>query len=416
MTTRVDLLDIPVIDATAMRASLSRSEQLAVLRDAREKSWIARGEIGYNIVSYDDVVAILRDKRWHSAVGLIVELNPEATPEFRARRRESILSAEGDTHVRLRRLVAPAFSPRNADALRPFMREVVSELLDKVTPSGELDVARDICEPYPIPIICELLGAPRSDWELFSRWAGDILRVFDNNLKNDLPLIIAAQDELDEYTRALIVKRRNEPRDDLLSALIFAEEQGDKLSTEELVMMVEAVIIGGTDTTRNQLGLAVALLMNEPDEWAALAATPTRAARMVEETMRLNGAVRATGRVASVDIEYRGVLFPKGTLVFPSLATANYDPDVFTNPDSLALQRGDNDAPQLTFGSGIHYCLGASLARAELQEALPLLATRLPNLRENGVAQYKIATAGIYGPTSLPGTFTPNPARGVSAT
>jgi cytochrome P450 len=416
MTTRVDLLDIPVIDGTAMRASLSRSEQLAVLRGAGEKSWIARGEIGYNIVSYDDVVAILRDKRWHSAVGLIVELNPEATPEFRARRRESILSAEGDTHVRLRRLVAPAFSPRNADALRPFMREVVSELLDKVTPSGEVDIARDICEPYPIPIICELLGAPRSDWELFSRWAGDILRVFDNNLKNDLPFIIAAQDELDEYTRALIVKRRNEPRDDLLSALIFAEEQGDKLSTEELVMMVEAVIIGGTDTTRNQLGLAVALLMNQTDEWAALAVTPTRAARMVEETMRLNGAVRATGRVASVDIEYRGVLFPKGTLVFPSLATANYDPHVFAHPDTLVLQRGDNDAPQLTFGSGIHYCLGASLARAELQEALPLLATRLPNLRENGAAQYKIATAGIYGPTSLPATFTPNPARGVSAT
>ena len=416
MTTRVDLLDIPVIEAAATRASNSRSEQLTLLRQSAETSWIARGEIGYNILRYDDVVAVLRDKRWHSAVGLIVELNPEATPEFRARRRESILSAEGDTHVRLRRLVAPAFSPRNADALRPFMREVVGELLNKVTPSGIVDVAREICEPYPIPIICELLGAPRSDWELFSRWAGDILRVFDNNLKNDLPFIMAAQDELDEYTRALIVKRREEPRDDLLSALIFAEEQGDKLSTEELVMMVEAVIIGGTDTTRNQLGLAVALLMNQPDEWAALASDPTRATRLVEETMRLNGAVRATGRVASVDIEYKGVLFPKGTLVFPSLATANYDPDVFAHPDLLVLQRGDTDAPQLTFGSGIHYCLGASLARAELQEALPLLAARLPDLRENGVAQYKIATAGIYGPTSLPASFTPNPARGVSAT
>jgi cytochrome P450 len=240
--------------------------------------------------------------------------------------------------------------------------------------------------------------------------------VFDNNLKNDLPFIMAAQDELDEYTRALIMKRREEPRDDLLSALIFAEEQGDKLSTEELVMMVEAVIIGGTDTTRNQLGLAVALLMNQPDEWAALASDPTRATRLVEETMRLNGAVRATGRVASVDIEYRGVLFPKGTLVFPSLATANYDPDVFAHPDLLVLQRDGTDAPQLTFGSGIHYCLGASLARAELQEALPLLAARLPDLRENGVAQYKIATAGIYGPTSLPATFTPNPAQGASAT
>ena len=289
------------------------------------------------------------------------------------------------------------------------MREVMTDLLNNVTESGSCDFALDICNPYPIPIICELLGAPRSDWELFSRWASDILRIFDSNFKNDLPLIMAAQDELDAYTRELIAARRKSPQDDLLSSLISAEEQGDKLSNDELVMMVEAVIIGGTDTTRNQLGLAVALLANHPNEWSLIAEQPEQAQRLIEEVMRINGAVRATGRFASQDIEYKDILFPQGTLIFPSLATGNFDGDVFHDPEQLLLHRTESHSPQLTFGSGIHYCLGASLARAELQEALPLIAARMPHLELAGPARYKVATAGIYGPDSLPVTFTPTP-------
>jgi cytochrome P450 len=285
----------------------------------------------------------------------------------------------------------------------------MTDLLNSVTESGTSDFALDICNPYPIPIICELLGAPRSDWELFSRWASDILRIFDSNFKNDIPLIMAAQDELDAYTRELIDARRTSPQDDLLSSLISAEEQGDKLSNDELVMMVEAVIIGGTDTTRNQLGLAVALLANHPEEWELIARQPEHAQRLIEEVMRINGAVRATGRFASQDIEYKVLLFPQGTLIFPSLATGNFDGDVFSDPEQLLINRTESNSPQLTFGSGIHYCLGASLARAELQEALPLIAARMPHLKLSGPARYKVATAGIYGPDSLPVTFTPTP-------
>ena len=386
-------------------ASLDRAATAAAHRHAAATSWIARGDIGYSILRYEDVVGILRDKRWHSAVPLLIELSAEATPEFKARRRESILSAEGDTHVRLRRLVAPAFSPRRADALRPFMRTVMNDLVDAVQERGHADITVDVCEPYPIPIICELLGAPRSDWELFSRWATDILRVFDNNFREDAPLITAAQDQLDAYVRALISDRRSQPKDDLLTDLIAAEEAGDKLSNEELVMMVEAVIIGGTDTTRNQLALAVDLLLQHPNEWALLGDHPELAPKFVEETMRLNGAVRGTGRVASCDIEYKGVLFPTGTIVFPGLATANRDEAVFADPDAFNPAGRDSTQPQLTFGSGIHYCLGAALARAELQEALPILAARMPRIRRNGEPRYKIATAGIFGPTSLPVTF-----------
>src|SRR5215207_5019550 len=372
-------LDIPTID---IELEPDREVASATLRAAGARSWIARNPLGYSILHYDDVVAMLRDKRWHSATSKIMEMSGITDPRYLTRQRTSILSAEGDEHTRLRRLVGKAFSPRAADRLRPFMRDVVNGLVDTVAPHGRADVAVDICEPYPIPIVCEFLGAPKEDWKQFSRWATDVLRIFNGNLQEDLPTIVAAQDELDEYTRGLIADRRSRPAEDLLTDLIAAEEEGDKLSTEELVMMVEAVIVAGTDTTRNQLGCAVALFAEHPEQWALLAERPELAGRAVEETMRYFGAVRGTGRFASEDIEYRGVLFPAGTFIATSMATANVDTAVF-GPDAgtFDITREPSGQPQLTFGSGIHYCLGAALARAELQEALPLLARRMPDLR-----------------------------------
>lgn len=402
MATPAHELDLPQLDASLLddREARLRS-QCAIAAD----HWLARGNLGYVVMQYDDVVSILRDKRWHSAASRIAELSGVSDPAFLGRRRESILSAEGDVHTRLRRLVAPAFSPRAADRLRPFMREVMNELVDAIEAQGATDAAVTLCDPYPIPIICELLGAPRQDWQQFSRWATDVLRIFDFNLAEDLPVIMRAQDELDVYTRELIAQRRDQPGDDLLTSLIAAEEAGDRLSTEELVMMAEAVIVGGTDTTRNQLGLALVLFAEFPDQWALLAERPELAPRAVEEVMRYFGAVRGTGRLASEDIEYRGVLFPKGTLLATSMAVGNRDDSVFPEPERFDITREPVGQPQLTFGSGIHYCLGASLARAELQEALPLLARRLPGLRLDGAVTYKTALAGIYGPTALPIAF-----------
>jgi cytochrome P450 len=308
-------------------------------------------------------------------------------------------------HTRLRRLVAPAFSPRSADRLRPFMRQVINDLVDTVSTSGRADFARDICEPYPIPIICELLGAPKSDWQLFSRWANDILEIFSIDVASKLDLIADTQDELDEYTRGLIAARRDKPADDLLTDLIAAEEAGDRLSTDELVMMVNAVIIGGTDTTRNQLGCAVALFAEHPEQWALLAEQPELAPRAVEESMRYFGAVRGTMRYASTDIEYRDVLFPAGTFIAIGLAEANRDGEVFAEPTTFDITAKKSDQPQLTFGSGIHYCLGQALARAELQEALPLLARRMPNLKLDGPTEWKPDGVGIFGPAHMPVTF-----------
>jgi len=401
--TSVTELDLPSIDDP----SLSDTERQALMASLAEDHWIVRNAIGYSVLQYADVVAVLRDKRWHSAASKIPEMMGITDPEFLGNRRVSILSAEGDVHTRLRRLVAKSFSPRSADRLRPFMREVVNDLVDNVAASGRADVAVDICEPYPIPIICELLGAPREDWQLFSRWAEDVLRIFNGNVLEELDVIKQAQGELDEYSRGLIADRRNDPRDDLITDLIAAEEEGDRLSTDELVMMVDAVIVGGTDTTRNQLGCAVGLLTGHPDQWKLLAEQPDLTPRAVEEVMRYFGAVRGTARFASEDIEYRDVVFPAGTVLMTSMAMANRDTSVFDDPGTFDITREPSGQPQLTFGSGIHYCLGAALARAELQEALPILARRMPDLAVDGAIEWKPAATAIFGPAHLPVTFTP---------
>ena len=385
-----------------------RSERHALLRDIAKESWLARTDIGYSVLTYESVMGILRDKRWHSATGMVAQLQGITDEAFLGRRRVSILNAEGEVHVRLRRLVAPAFSPRSADRLRPFMRETVNSLLDPFAASGKAEVVRDICEPYPIPIICELLGAPKEDWKLFSRLATEILLIFSDNLAQNMSVFLNAQQELEKYTEGLIEKRRSVPADDLITDLIAAEEAGDKLNTEELTMMVDAVIVGGTDTTRNQLGLALALFAEYPEQWALLGKDPSLAQRAVEEVLRFSGAVGGTIRFASEDIEYNGVLFPKGTFMSTSMSTGNYDSSVFPTPETFDITREPVGQPHLSLGAGIHYCLGASLARAELQEAFTVLSQRMLNLELDGPVVYKPSGVGIFGPASLPVKFRPS--------
>ena len=403
MATPLSELELPTVEFDFADAEEHRNALLALSKE----SWIAKGVFAYPIFKYEDCVAILRDKRWHSAAALAAEAFGVNDPRLKERRRQSILSAEGDVHTRLRRLVAPSFSPRAADRLRPFMREVMNSLIDPVAKNGKCDLATDICDPYPIPIICELLGAPKKDWQLFSRWAEDVLRIFNATASEELDVIFKAQDELGAYTRQLIADRRSLPADDLITSLIAAEEAGDKLDEAELEMMVEAAIVGGTDTTRNQLGCSIALFAEHPEQWKLLAEQPELAGKAVEETMRYFGAVRATGRFASEDIEYKGVLFPKGTLVTPSLSIANRDETVFNDANIFDITREPAGQPQMTFGSGIHYCLGAALARAEQHEALPIMAQRMKNLRIDGAVTWKPSTVAIFGPENMPISFDP---------
>ncbi len=353
------------------------------------------------------MTAILRDKRFHSALSMIPRMSGQPDDaEFR-RRRQSILSMEGPGHARLRRLVAPAFTPASANRLRPTMRTVVTELIDRVAPSGRCEFVTDICEPYPIPIICELLGAPPEDWKLFSAWATDIFRIFNGMLDEDLPLIERAANELTAYVGEMVAERRASPRQDLLSDLIAIEEEGDRLSTEEMTMLAEAVLMAGTDTTRNQLACSVSLFADYPEQWELLGQRPELAARAVEESMRYLGAVRSTARFAAEDAVYRDVLFPQGTIVSTALAGANRDPDVWDLPDEFDITT-ERETAHVTFGSGSHFCMGAALARAELQEALALLARRMPGLARDGEVSWKPPTFGIWGPARLPVRFDPS--------
>jgi cytochrome P450 len=401
MVTSVHELDLPEIDLTG----LERDDALAVTAAARDRHWLAKTPLGYSLSRQEDCVSLLRDRRFHNALSLLREMNG-LEPDGAEARRQSILSMEGDDHARLRRLVAPAFTPHAADRLRPFMREVIGGLVDGFHASGRCEVVADLCEPYPIPIICELLGAPKQDWRQFSAWATDIFRIFNQNLAEDLPLIEAADAALEGYLTDLIAERRAAPREDLLSDLIALEEAGDRLSTDELVSLAIAVLMAGTDTTRNQLACALALFAEYPDQWALLADRPELAPRAVEEAMRYLGAVRGTVRFAPEDIVFRDVLFPKGTLVFVSLAGANRDPGTYEVPDSFDITR-ERTTQQMTFGSGIHHCMGAALARAELQEALTLLARRMPDLATNGPVEWKPTNFGIWGPARLPLRFRP---------
>lgn len=407
MGTPVHELELPEVDLFG----LDRDAAKARFAEAREQHWLARMPMGYSVMRHEDVVALLRERRFHSAIGMLAQMSGVADDELSGRQQRSILAMEGDPHGRLRRLVAPAFTPRSADRLRPFMRSVVDGLVDPLVEAGtgRCELVADVCEPYPIPIVCELLGAPKEDWKLFSAWATDIFRIFNGDIANDLPAIKAAMQELDEYVRDMIARRRSQPADDLLSDLIAAEEAGDRLSNDELVMMTEAVLMAGTDTTRNQLACAVALFTEYPDQWALLAERPDLAPLAVEECMRYLGAVRGTARIASEDIEYRDVVFPAGTLVAISLASANFDPSVMGEEGQAFDITVKRPAQHMTFGSGIHHCLGASLARAELQEALSLLARRLPGLAVDGAIEWKPDTVGIWGPARLPLRFASTP-------
>ena len=250
------------------------------------------------------------------------------------------------------------------------------------------------------------MGAPKEDWRQFSAWAADIFRIFNQNLAEDMPLIDAASTALEEYLAELITRRRADPGEDLLSDLIAIEEAGDRLSTDELVSLAVAVLMAGTDTTRNQLACALALFAEYPEQWALLAERPKLAPRAVEETMRYLGAVRGTVRYAPEDVVFRDVLFPQGTLVFVSLAGANRDPETYEAPETFDITR-ERSTQQMTFGSGIHHCMGAALARAELQESLVLLSRRMPDLAPDGPVEWKPTTFGIWGPARLPLRFTP---------
>jgi cytochrome P450 len=315
----------------------------------------------------------------------------------------NLISLDGAEHHRLRRLVSKAFTPRATARLHTTIVDVITELVDRHTASGRCEVVTDIARQYPTPIICALLGAPPQDWELFSDWTDDIFKVFSWDVAAHERAILAAWEELDAYIDDMVAHRRQTLSDDLISELIRAEDDGDRLNAAELRMLAAGLLMAGTDTTRNQLAASVHVLCDHPDQWALLARHPELATNAVEETMR-HAPIAATAlRTALEDVELAGVMIPAGTLVLANTAAANRDPAVYDDPDRLDITREGAPAMQ-TFGAGMHYCLGANLARLELAEALSVITRRMPNARRTGPAPWKPLTA-LSGPATLPIEF-----------
>ena len=376
-----------------------------VIADARVQAPIALGPHGPEVLSYELVHSVLRDKRFVTANGLGLTLQGITSGPLWDRVTSNILGLDGAAHHRLRRLVSKAFAPRGAERLRTVILEVIAGLVEPLTPVCHCDVVPDIARRYPTPVICALLGAPAEDWQLFSDWTDDTKKVLEWNVVNDGPVILAAWDELDAYLDDLIARRRVSLTDDLISDLIRSEDAGDRLTHDELRMLSATLLAAGTDTTRNQLAAAVQALSTHPDQWALLANHPELAAGAVHELMRYYPIVFGTIRQAAEDVELAGVRIPAGTVVLVNTAAANRDPAVYEHPDRLDITR-EGAPPMLTFGGGVHYCLGAHLARLELTEALRVMTQRMPNPRQTGPTYWK-GMAGITGPTSLPLGFAP---------
>lgn len=377
------------------------------IQAAQRQAAIAIGPFGPEVLSHELVRTVLRDQRFRIPPGINLLAQGITSGPLWDKLVNSLLCLEGAAHRRLRSLVSKAFTPRASARLHDTIVEVINELVDRVAAQRRCDIVADIARPYPVPIICALLGAPREDWHQFSLWADDIFTAFTLNPEGiDEGLVMRAWGELDAYVDEMVARRRHTLTDDLLSDLIRAEDptfSGDRLNGDELRMLAAGLLLAGTDTTRNQLAACVDVLCDHVDQWTLLSQRPQLAANAVEETMRHSPIACGTLRVVDEDTELGGFVFPPATMVLVNTFAANRDATVYDDPDRFDITRIGAPAV-LTFGGGIHYCLGANLARLELAEALKILTQRMPDPSRTGPAPWK-PMMGLSGPTTLPIEF-----------
>jgi cytochrome P450 len=365
-----------------------RIDPYSVYARLRAEAPIYRPPFGGVVLSrYADCVAVLRDPRSSSdfrnsdEFKRFVEANgPEQAAGLVGETRPFLFLDPPD-HTRLRGLVNKAFTPKTVEGLRQRIQEIVNDLLDAVATAGEMEVIEDFAHPLPVRVICEMLGVPVEDHETFKQWSRELARSLDPEDFLPPAVIERRQKAIESFTQyfaQLIEKRRQDPRDDLISALIAAEEAGDKLSEAELLATCILLLVAGHETTVNLIGNGTLALLRNLDQLALLRDDPLLARNAVEEVLRYDPPVQFTGRVATDDVQVEGVTIPKGQQAVILLASANRDPDVFEDPDTLDITRTDNR--HLSFGGGHHYCVGAPLARLEGEIALGTLVQRFDGL------------------------------------
>ncbi|MBL8162762.1 MAG: cytochrome P450, partial [Anaerolineae bacterium] len=339
------------------------------------------------LTRYEDCAALLKDSRFgHEILNVMTReqlgLPPEPPQEYSdysEMMQGWMLFRDPPTHTRLRMLVHKAFTPRMVENLRGRVQALMDGLIADARAKGQLDIMADVAVPLPVTVIAEMLGVPVADHVLFQAWSRDLAGTLE---LTDAPEVYErgtrATREFATYLRALADERRRVPQDDLLTALVQAEEAGDKLSEKELLATCTLLLVAGHETTTNLIGNGMLALLRHPEQAARLRADPSLIKSAVEELLRYDSPVQMTSRMALADVDYNGHHFRKGAQVSFMLGAANRDGEQFSDPHTLDIARAHN--PHLAFSTGIHYCLGAPLARLEGQIAIGTLIEHLPNM------------------------------------
>ena len=389
-------LDLPSFDHTDPSLSGARyREAMAGVRG--HDGWLAANPYGFTVLDRESGEFFLRTKDAVFPGLTIAELFQISDGPLHEEIVKNIININGGDHRRLRNLVNPALAPRAIDRYRPAMRKFLDQLLPA---SGRCEFIADFAKPYPSLVIAHVMGAPLEDAPRLHHWSNWIQRQFDaNSLTTERERIEEAVAEFYVYEDELIAARRERPGEDLITDLLQAEEAGDRLSHDELRNLILNILVGGVDTSQSQLAHAVRLLAEHPWQWDALRADPHGLAlQAVEEALRYEPITPITARITTAEVEFRGVTFPAGSIVLVSAWHANRDG---IGEDTFDIVADRPRARVLTFGAGIHYCVGANLARAEMQEGLAFLAERVRTVRLAGEPEFG-TPSGIYGLESLP--------------
>jgi cytochrome P450 len=329
------------------------------------------------LTRYADCQGVLADPRCSSNPAH--ESRPSEGSPARQAGSNLLLFLDPPDHTRLRRLVSKAFTPRRVEELRPRIAELVDALLDEVDGEPTFNLLEALAFPLPVIVICELMGVPAEDRDSLKEWSTAASRLLDPDVEGEtLELGLLAGMGLAGYFDALFEERRRQPQDDLVSGLVAAEEEGDRLSADELRAITVLLFIAGHETTMNLIGNGTYALLQHPDQLALVRDDPEMARSAIEELLRYDGPVHVTARVPTEDIDVGGTPIAAGERMVVALGAANRDPAQYPDPDRLDVAREDNR--HLTFSHGIHFCLGASLARVEGQVAIPRLLQRFPDL------------------------------------
>lgn len=353
-----------------------------VYEQARKQDPVVRvllpnGQYAWIVTTYEDANAVLNDARFATSHPHN-ELPTADLPPHKAIVYQNLSSVDPADHRRLRKLVQKAFTPRMIEGLRGRIEDITNELLDKVEGKGEMKLIDDFAFPLPINVICEMLGVPVQDQHRFREWSNTIMEGVNNPEyaeKTDQTLI-----EFVDYLEQLVSRKRNDLQGDLISELIRVEDEGEMLTEQELYAMVFVLIVAGHETTVNLIGNGVLALLEHPNQMELLQTNPELIRSAIEEMLRYEGPVGVTNsRWATEDVVLHGKTIRKGDMVFTALSSANRDPHAFTEPDQFDITRKVNN--HLAFGKGVHFCLGAPLARLEGEIAIQTLLRRMPGLR-----------------------------------